>query len=136
MKNLIIPPKLNESDTVAFISISGGRAYYGPTVLTPFAQPGKLDEYTETAIRRTLFSNEVIGEIKPAEKNTPIDRTTTYTVKEGSKEVQYERFLDNDEIDDPKDIIPWTPGTGYKVLQGSEGSEAMLSRFAEALFGK
>ncbi|MBD5395928.1 MAG: LD-carboxypeptidase, partial [Lachnospiraceae bacterium] len=26
MKNLIIPPKLNEGDTVAFISISGGRA--------------------------------------------------------------------------------------------------------------
>ena len=26
MRNLIIPPKLNEGDTVAFISISGGRA--------------------------------------------------------------------------------------------------------------
>lgn len=91
---------------MAVFAYAGVRAYYGPTVLTPLAQPGKLDEYTEAAIRRTLFSNKVIGEIKPAEKNTPIDWTTTYTVKEGSKEVQYERFLDNDEIDDPKDIIP------------------------------
>ena len=27
MKKLIIPPKLNEGDTVAFISISSGRAW-------------------------------------------------------------------------------------------------------------
>jgi muramoyltetrapeptide carboxypeptidase LdcA involved in peptidoglycan recycling len=66
-----------------------------------------------------LFSNEVIGEIRPSEKNTPIDWNTTYTIKEGQEEVQYERFPDNDEIEDPKDVIPWTPGTGYKVLQGS-----------------
>ena len=104
---------------MAVFAYAGVRAYYGPTVLTPIAQPGKLDVYTEEAIRRTLFSNEVIGEIKPSEKNTPIDWNTTYTIKQGLKKVQYERFPDNDEIEDPKDIIPWTPGTGYKVLQGS-----------------
>ena len=104
---------------MAVFAYAGVRAYYGPSVLTPIAQPGKLDEYTENAIRRTVFSNEVIGEIKPADKHTPIDWKTTYTVKEGDKEIQYDRFPDNDEIEDPKDIIPWTPGTGYKVLQGS-----------------
>lgn len=104
---------------MAVFAYAGVRAYYGPTILTPMAQPGKLDEYTEEAIRRTLFSNEIIGEIKPADKHTPIDWNTTYTILEGDKEVQYERFPDNDEIEDPKDIIPWTPGTGYKVLQGS-----------------
>ena len=104
---------------MAVFAYAGVRAYYGPSVLTPLAQPGKLDEYTEEAIRRTLFSNEVIGEIKPAGKHTPIDWNTTYTIKEGLEEVQYERFPDNDEIEDPKDVIPWTPGTGYKVLQGS-----------------
>ena len=36
------------------------RAFYGPNVLTPIAQPGKLDEYTQNAIRRTLFSDDVI----------------------------------------------------------------------------
>ncbi len=81
---------------MAVFAYAGVRAYYGPTVLTPIAQPGRLDEYTEAAIRRTLFSNDVIGEIKPAEKNTPIDWNNT-----------------------PEDMIPWTPGTGYKVLQGT-----------------
>ncbi|MBR4724171.1 MAG: LD-carboxypeptidase [Lachnospiraceae bacterium] len=103
---------------MAVFAYAGVRAYYGPTVLTPIAQPGKLDEYTEEAIRRTLFSNEVIGEIKPSERNTPIDWKTTYTIKEGPREVQYERFPDTDAIEDPNDIIQWTPGTGYKVLQG------------------
>ena len=93
---------------MAVFAYAGVRAYYGPTVLTPIAQPGKLDAYTEEAIRRTLFSNEVIGEIRPSEKNTPIDWNTTYTIKEGQEEVQYERFPDNDEIEDPKDVIPWT----------------------------
>ncbi|MBQ6660315.1 MAG: LD-carboxypeptidase [Lachnospiraceae bacterium] len=104
---------------MAVFAYAGVRAYYGPTVLTPIAQPGKLDEYTENAIRRALFSDEVIGEIKPAEKHTPIDWNTTYTIREGMKEVQYERFPDDDRIEDPNDPIPWTPGTGYKVLQGS-----------------
>ena len=108
---------------MAVFAYAGVRAYYGPTVLTPIAQPGKLDEYTEEAIRRTLFSNEVIGEIRPSEKNTPIDWNTTYTIQEGPKKVQYERFPDNDEIEDPKDRIPWTSGTGYKVLQGSVKSQ-------------
>ena len=94
---------------MAVFAYAGVRAYYGPTVLTPIAQPGKLDAYTEEAIRRTLFSNEVIGEIRPSEKNTPIDWNTTYTIKEGLEEVQYERFPDNDEIEDPKDMIPWSP---------------------------
>jgi len=100
---------------MAVFTYAGVRAYYGPNVLTPIAQPGKLDEYTEEAIRRTLFSNEVIGEIKAAEKTTPIDWSTTYTI-DG---VQHERFPDNDEIEDPRDVIPWEQGTGYKVLQGT-----------------
>lgn len=104
---------------MAVFAYAGVRAYYGPSVLTPLAQPGKLDEYTEEAIRRTIFSNEIIGEIKPADKTTPIDWNTTYTLKQGLKEVQCERFPETDAIEDPNDIIPWEQGTGYKVLQGS-----------------
>ena len=100
---------------MAVFTYAGVRAFYGPNVLTPIAQPGKLDEYTEEAIRRTLFSNEVIGEIKAAEKTTPIDWNTTYTI-DG---VRHERFPVNDEIEDPEDVIPWEQGTGYKLLQGS-----------------
>ena len=104
---------------MAVFAYAGVRAYYGPNVLTPIAQPGKLDEYTEEAIRRTLFSSEVIGEIKPSEKNTPIDWNTTYTIQKGHRKVQCERFPETDAIEDPNDIIPWAQGTGYKVLQGS-----------------
>ena len=111
---------------MAVFAYAGVRAYYGPTVLTPIAQPGKLDEYTKEAIKRTLFSNEVIGEIAPAPQYTPIDWNTTYTIKEGLKSVQCERFLDNDEIDDPKDVIPWTTGIGYKVLQGKGSVEGYI----------
>ena len=103
----------------AVYTYAGVRSYYGPNVLTPIAQPGKLDEYTEEAIRRTLFSNEVIGEIRPAEKTTPIDWKTTYTIKVGDNEVQCERFSDTDAIEDPNDPVNWMPGTGYKILQGS-----------------
>lgn len=103
----------------AVYTYTGVRSYYGPNVLTPIAQPGKLDEYTEEAIRRTLFSNEVIGEIRPAEKTTPIDWKTTYTIKADDNEVQCERFPDNDAIEDMNDPVNWTPGTGYKILQGS-----------------
>lgn len=103
----------------AVYTYAGVRSYYGPNVLTPIAQPGKLDEYTEEAIRRTLFSNEVIGEIRPAEKTTPIDWKTTYTIKDGDNELQCERFPDNDAIEDMNDPVNWTSGTGYKILQGS-----------------
>ena len=103
---------------MAVFTYTGVRAYYGPNVLTPIAQPGKLDEYTEDAIRRTIFSNKVIGEIKAAPKTTPIDWSTTYTIRNGDKELQCERFPDTDAIEDPNDPISWVPGTGYRILQG------------------
>ncbi len=81
---------------MAVFAYAGVRAYYGPNVLTPIAQPGRMDAYTEDAIRRTLFQNEVIGEIKPCNEYTPIDWKDT-----------------------PESEILWTKNTGYKVLQGS-----------------
>ncbi len=71
------------------------RAYYGPNVLTPIAQPGSLDEYTERAIRRTLFETEVIGKIECSEKYTPIEWRDIKPKK-----------------------IKWTKNDGYYVLQG------------------
>lgn len=80
---------------MAVFAYAGVRAYYGPNVLTPIAQPGSLDVYTEDAIRRTLFETEVIGEIKCSEAYTPIEW---------------------------RDIKPkktkWIKNTGYRVTQG------------------
>lgn len=80
---------------MAVFAYAGVRAYYGPNVLTPIAQPGSLDEYTKEAIRKTLFSEEIIGEIKPSEHITPIE------------------WRKPDEA-----RIEWKDNTGYKILQG------------------
>lgn len=73
----------------------GVRAYYGPNVLTPIAQPGSLDSYTEQAIRKVLFSNEIIGEVPCSEKYTQIEWRDIKPKK-----------------------IKWTKNDGYFVLQG------------------
>ena len=104
---------------MAVFAYAGVRAYYGPTVLTPIAQPGRMDEYTENAIRRTLFSNEIIGEIKPSEKHTPIDWNKTYEVQCGFRKIRYERYPKTEDPNAPEEKINWTENTGYKVLQGS-----------------
>ena len=80
----------------AVFAYAGVRAFYGPNVLNPIAQPGSLDPYTEEAIRKALFSSDVIGEIKPCEKYT----STNWTATSGEE-------------------ITWTANDGYKVIQGT-----------------
>lgn len=82
---------------MAVFAYAGVRAFYGPNVLTPIGQPVSLDEYTKQAIKKTLFSNEVIGEIKPCEAYTPIEW--------------------NDKIQ--PEAIKWTKNDGFHVIQGS-----------------
>ncbi len=55
---------------------AGVMSYYGPSLLTPIAQPGRLDEYTESAMRKALFSGEIIGRVEPCPKYTPIEWTS------------------------------------------------------------
>ena len=88
---------------MAVFAYAGVRAYYGPTVLTPLAQPGKLDEYTEAAIRRTLFETDVIGEVKCSEAYTPIEWRNIKPKK-----------------------IKWTKNTGYSVQQGEGVKQGRL----------
>lgn len=74
---------------------AGVMSYYGPNLLTPIAQPHKLDGYTEEAIRKVLFSNKTIGEVKPCEAYTPIEWQ-----------------------DKKAEEIIWTKNAGYQVIQG------------------
>lgn len=87
MKELIVPKKLTQGDTVAFISLSGGRAgdedmlkryetgkkrfeeTYG---VRPIAQPGDLDAYTSLAIKKTLFETDIIGKVECSKMYTPM----------------------------------------------------------------
>ena len=103
---------------MAVFAYAGVRAYYGPNVLTPIAQPGRLDDYTKEAIRKTIFSNETIGEIKPCEVHTPIDWASSYYKRKGFKKIKIDRFSENDANSSEEEPIEWTPNTGYKVLQG------------------
>lgn len=79
-----------------YFAYAGVMSYYGPNVLTPIAQPVCLDSYTEKAIRKTLFSNAVIGKVLPCDKYTKIEWQ-----------------------DKKSDEIEWTPNTGYERIQGS-----------------
>src|SRR5690625_1095188 len=45
---------------------AGLSSFYGPAILTDFAENVSMDEYTIDMIKRTLFSRDTIGEIKPA----------------------------------------------------------------------
>ncbi len=81
---------------MAVFAHAGVRAYYGPNVLTPIAQPGALDAYTEEAIRKTLFQSEIIGEVKCSEAFTPIEWRNIKPKK-----------------------IKWQKNSGYSIVQGS-----------------
>ena len=81
---------------MAVFAHAGVRAYYGPNVLTPIAQPGALDSYTEEAIRRTVFQSDVLGEIKCSEAFTPIEWRNLKPRK-----------------------IKWQKNSGYHIVQGS-----------------
>ncbi len=89
---------------MAMFAYAGVRAYYGPNLLTPIAQPASMDTYTLSAIRRVLFQNDVIGEVVP---------TKSYT-----------RIEWNDQID--PDSIHWEENTGYRVLQGKRKAKGRL----------
>lgn len=44
---------------------AGVISYYGPSILAEFAENNQIYDYTNDSVKRTLFNNEVIGEIKP-----------------------------------------------------------------------
>jgi|SRR5690625_2368899 len=45
---------------------AGLSSFYGPTILTDFAENVQMDDYTVEMAKRTFFSNAPIGEIQPA----------------------------------------------------------------------
>lgn len=53
-----------------FCHKAGISSFYGPAILTDFAENVEMDSYTVDMLKRILFSDEVIGKIKPAKKWT------------------------------------------------------------------
>jgi len=53
-----------------FCHKAGISSFYGPAILTDFAENVEMDRYTIEMVNRTLFSNEKIGDIRPANEWT------------------------------------------------------------------
>ena len=53
-----------------FCHKAGLSSFYGPAILTDFAENVEMNPYTIEMINRTLFSNEVIGSIQPSNEWT------------------------------------------------------------------
>ncbi|MDN4492540.1 S66 family peptidase [Ureibacillus aquaedulcis] len=82
-----------------FCHKAGISSFYGPAILTDFAENVEMDPYTIEMLNRTLFSTEVIGEIQPANEWTS---ERLEWVKENKNRRRSMR-----------------KSTGYEVLQGS-----------------
>ncbi|GAB3798481.1 hypothetical protein GCM10028868_21020 [Virgibacillus kimchii] len=53
-----------------FCHKAGLASFYGPAIMTDFAENVEMIPYTVDMVKRTLFSNKMIGEIKPADNWT------------------------------------------------------------------
>lgn len=87
------------SDITSWMAVfakAGIRAYYGPNLLSPIAQPVSLDNYTKEAITKCLFSTEMIGNVSACSEHTNIEWRNV-----------------------GKDEIKWVSNTGYRLVQGS-----------------
>lgn len=82
-----------------FMIKAGVSSFYGPNVLTDFAENVDMAPYTANMVERILFSNEIIGTIEPAD--------------EWAIEVLE---WDEAEKDEPLQMLP---NKGYERLQGS-----------------
>lgn len=90
-----------------FCHKAGLSSFYGPAVLTDFAENVEIPGYTVEMINRTLFSNEPIGTIHPAAEWTSemLEWTDPTTINTRRK---------------------YNPHSGIEVLQGSGIAEGRL----------
>lgn len=85
--------------THLFCHKAGISSFYGPAILTDFAENVEMDSYTIDMLKRILFSDDVIGKIKPALKWT-------------SERLEWHERNKNRRR-------KMLPNQGYEVLQGS-----------------
>lgn len=89
-----------------FCHKAGISSFYGPAILTDFAENVEMDAYTVEMVNRTLFSNEVIGEIQPSGKWTSEHLEWAEENKDRRRKMRQ--------------------NSGYEVLQGSGIAEGHL----------
>ncbi|RDI36888.1 muramoyltetrapeptide carboxypeptidase LdcA involved in peptidoglycan recycling [Falsibacillus pallidus] len=89
-----------------FCHKAGISSFYGPAILTDFAENVEMHPYTIEMVNRILFSNERIGKIQPA------------------KEWTSERLEWIEENKNQRRTM--NPNNGYEVLQGSSTTQGRL----------
>ncbi len=85
--------------THLFCHKAGVSSFYGPAILTDFAENVEMHAYTVKALKKTLFANEAIGEVKPATEWT--SERLEWNIGNKYKKRQM------------------NPNKGYELLQGS-----------------
>ena len=95
-------------DTVShlFCHKAGIPSFYGPAILTDFAENVEMDPYTIETVNRTLFSNENIGEIQPAHEWTS-ERLEWIEINKDTRRTMQQN-------------------NGYELLQGSRTVQGRL----------
>ncbi|MBY0122779.1 S66 peptidase family protein [Bacillus sp. S/N-304-OC-R1] len=89
-----------------FCHKAGISSYYGPSILVDFAENVEMNPYTIDKVKRTFFSDEVIGEIEPAK-----EWTSEYLAWDEANKSKRRKLQHNQ---------------GYEVLQGSGTVEGRL----------
>lgn len=80
---------------------AGLSSFYGPAILTDFAENVEMSEYTVNSIMKTLFSDDVIGDIAQSKEWTAENLTW-------------------DDINNNNIKRTFKENTGYELLQGKE----------------
>lgn len=89
-----------------FCHKAGISSFYGPAIMTDFAENVEMDRYTIEMVNRTLFSNEIIGEIQPATEWTS-ERLEWIEENKNSRRTMQKN-------------------SGYEVLQGAGVAQGQL----------
>lgn len=92
----------SDATVTNFICLAAGlRAFNGPAIMTQFAENTGMHDYTVQSLRRTLFSNEIIGEVKPADGYTneflPWEIPGNQTIKRKMKPQSGWQFIQGDQ---------------------------------------
>ncbi|QSX06458.1 LD-carboxypeptidase [Sedimentibacter sp. zth1] len=97
----------SDSTVTHFMCMKAGiSSFYGPAILTDFAENIKIPKYTVNAINNTFFSNENIGEVVPSK---------TWT----SQRLEW--------VEENKDTARiFSENTSYEVLQGNGKAQGRL----------
>ena len=75
-------------------------SFYGPSIMAEFAENGGMFPYMVTSLRQTLFSSDIIGEVKPSTEGWTVER------------------LDWGDPANQQVKRKLNPSTGWKFLQG------------------